>query len=236
MTSDIAWTDGHGLVLHRAVDAMICPQQWGGWHRERAHSAIVVFTPASGGTAIPERHESVSCQRGATMSDTITIVGNLATEPKQAAPGGIPITSFRLAASQRHFDRATATWVEGATNWYSISVFRTLGEHALESLRKGDRIFVRGRLRIRDWTAGEKSGTTAEIDADALGHDLLWGTTVFTRAARGVSEAQDDAAAESPAPKWQAPLDDSESSAVTHAADDDDAMALAGAKGAVAPF
>lgn len=169
------------------------------------------------------------------MSDTITIVGNLATEPKQATPGGIPITSFRLAASQRHFDRATATWVEGNTNWYSVSVFRALGEHALQSLRKGDRIFVRGRLRIRDWTAGEKSGTTAEIDADALGHDLLWGTTVFTRAARGASDQQDGVAAESPAPGWHAPLNDAESSATPHAAENEDAMALAG-DGAPAPF
>lgn len=177
------------------------------------------------------------------MSDIISIVGNVATEPKQTAPGGIPITSFRLAASQRHFDRATGAWIEGTTNWYSVSVFRVLGDHALESLRKGDRIFVRGRLRIRDWTAGDKSGTTAEIDADALGHDLLWGTTVFTRATRGGSpEPEGAAAAEPAAATWHAPLGGNDSSAGDEVSAGDEAreaegaMALVGAAGAVTPF
>ena len=172
------------------------------------------------------------------MSDTISIVGNVATEPKQHAPGGIHITSFRLAASQRHFDRASGTWVEGATNWYSVSVFRTLGEHALESLRKGDRIFVRGRLRIRDWSAGEKSGTTAEIDADAIGHDLLWGTTVFTRVGavepRVIGDdGRDDRGA------WHAPMSDGGALPAAGAlgeGEGEEAMVLADARGLTTPF
>lgn len=173
------------------------------------------------------------------MSDTISIVGNVATEPKQHAPGGIPITSFRLAASQRHFDRASGAWVEGATNWYSVSVFRTLGEHALESLRKGDRIFVRGRLRIRDWSAGEKSGTTAEVDADAIGHDLLWATTVFTRAVGagsvGASMPGEGAAAERGG--WHAPMSSAGLVTGSGAPDDgEDAMALAHGGEAATPF
>ena len=171
------------------------------------------------------------------MSDTISIVGNVATEPKQHAPGGIPITSFRLAASQRHFDRASGSWVEGATNWYSVSVFRTLGEHALESLRKGDRVFVRGRLRIRDWSAGEKSGTTAEIDADAIGHDLLWGTTAFTRA--GAVDTRSSGGRDEGGERgvWRAPMDDAGSLDGEHEPiETQDAMALAAAGDVATPF
>ena len=185
------------------------------------------------------------------MSDTISIVGNVATEPKQAAPGGVPITSFRLAASQRHFDRASSAWVDGNTNWYTVSVFRVLGDHALESLKKGDRILVRGRLRIRVWTTGDKSGTTAEIDADALGHDLQWGTTTFTRAENGGgSHARGGEAASEQTEQWRAPMGDTpivdtDASTLTQEASSGDdegdaegdmAMAMAGGGPAETPF
>jgi single-strand DNA-binding protein len=49
------------------------------------------------------------------------------------------------------------------------------------SVNKGQRVVVSGKLRVRDWESGDRAGTTVEIDADALGHDLAWGTSVFTR-------------------------------------------------------
>lgn len=179
------------------------------------------------------------------MTDTITIVGNVATEPRQTTPGGVPITSFRVAASQRHFDRANNVWVEGHTNWYTVSVFRVLGEHALESLHKGDRVFVRGRLRIRDWTAGDKSGTTAEIDADALGHDLQWGTTTFTKAGfRENGHMHPGASIGEGSEQWRAPMGESASGeqslssprSVDDVPADEMAMAIAGRAPAETPF
>jgi len=123
------------------------------------------------------------------MSDTITITGNIATAPEltRMSDGGA-ITKFRLASGHRRFDKATNSWVDGETNWYSVSIFRTLGEHAFESLHKGERILVTGRLRLREWETAAKKGWTAEIDADAIGHDLLFGTTRFEKAARGSAE------------------------------------------------
>lgn len=53
-------------------------------------------------------------------------------------------------------------------------------------MQKGQRIVVTGRLRVRDWTNGDKTGTNVELDADALGHDLSWGTAAFTRSASTV--------------------------------------------------
>lgn len=116
------------------------------------------------------------------MSDPITLVGFIATDPRHVmTQEGLPITSFRLASTQRRFDRAKNEWTDGETNWFTITSFRQLALNANASLHKGDRVVVSGRLRVRDWKEGEKNGTTVEVDADAIGHDLLWGTTAFTR-------------------------------------------------------
>src|SRR5690606_31471352 len=61
--------------------------------------------------------------------------------------------------------------------------FRQLASNAALSLQKGHRVVVTGRLRIRDWHSDEKKGINVEIDAEAIGHDLTWGTAAFTRSA-----------------------------------------------------
>lgn len=118
------------------------------------------------------------------MSDTITLTGIVGTEPRALTTNeGLAITSFRLASTQRRFDRATEKWVDGDTNWYTITAFRQLATNAAVSVKKGERILVTGRLRIRDWSAGGKSGINIDIEADSLGHDLSWGTAAFSRGA-----------------------------------------------------
>jgi len=116
------------------------------------------------------------------MTDTITLTGFVATVPNHLVTSeGLPITSFRLASTQRRFDRSRNLWVDNGTNWYTITSFRQLAMNSNSSIKKGERVIVTGRLRIRDWTAGEKAGTSIEIDADSIGHDLAWGTASFTR-------------------------------------------------------
>jgi len=116
------------------------------------------------------------------MTDTIFLTGIVATSPRHITTSeGLAITSFRLASSQRRFDRALDKWVDGDTNWFTVSTFRMLATHAAASIVKGDRVVVTGRLRVRDWENTDRSGTNVEIEADALGHDLTWGTAVFTR-------------------------------------------------------
>jgi len=116
------------------------------------------------------------------MTDTITLTGVVATTPRSLRTAeGLAITSFRLASAQRRRDRATGTWSDGETNWYTVTCFRALAENAAVSVGKGERVVVSGRLRVRPWESGEKSGTSVEVDADAVGHDLAWGRSTFTR-------------------------------------------------------
>lgn len=139
------------------------------------------------------------------MSDTITVIGNIAGDPEhRQTPAGIAVTTFRVASSQRRFDRATGQWVEAHTNWYSVSAFRGLAQHAFRSLRKGDRVVLTGKLKVRNWDNGTSRGTAVEIDADAIGHDLLWGTTTFEKNPGPVrpQAAESWSAEESPAAAW----------------------------------
>ena len=116
------------------------------------------------------------------MSETITVSGLVATTPRHlVTQDGLPITSFRLASSQRRFDRAQNRWIDGDTNWYTVTAFRQLAINTAGSISKGDRILVGGKLRVRDWDNGERAGTSVEIEADSIGHDLTWGSSVFTR-------------------------------------------------------
>ena len=129
------------------------------------------------------------------MTDTIAISGFVATPPNPVtAAGDLKITSFRIASNQRRFDRGRDRWVDGETNWYTVTTFRQLALNVAASVMKGDRVVVTGRLKVRDWEAGEKSGTNVEIEADAVGHDLTWGTTSFTRV-RSTSAASSEAQA-----------------------------------------
>ena len=127
------------------------------------------------------------------MPDAITLTGLVATPPRHLVTSeGLPITSFRLASSQRRFDRSQEKWVDGETNWYTVTAFRQLALNSNASLEKGHRVIVSGRLKIRGWENGEKSGTTVEIDADSIGHDLTWGTAAFTRSVSAASIAPAD--------------------------------------------
>ena len=132
------------------------------------------------------------------MTETVTVSGLVATTPRHlVTQDGLPITSFRLASSHRRFDKEQGRWVEVETNWFTVTAFRQLAVNSAQSITKGERVVAHGRLRIRDWDNGERSGTSVELEADSLGHDLSWGTatfnrTVLTRDADEEPEPEDD--------------------------------------------
>ena len=117
------------------------------------------------------------------MNTPISMVGTIGTVPERRQTGtGASVCRFRLACSERRFDRETNAWVDGEASWLTIIAYRGLADHAHASFNKGDRIFVSGRLKVRPWQNDDgKSGVAVEVDADALGHDLRWGTSKFTR-------------------------------------------------------
>jgi len=116
------------------------------------------------------------------QQDTITVVGFVGTPPKHVVTStGLQITNFRLASTPRKWDRNTGKFVDGETNWYSVSAWRQLAVNAIASLEKGDRVIVTGRLKVQNWENGAKSGINVEIEADAIGQDLTWGTTRLTK-------------------------------------------------------
>ena len=129
------------------------------------------------------------------MSEIISVTGLVATTPRHlVTQDGLPITSFRLASAQRRFDRQQNKWIDGETNWYTVSAFRQLAINSAGSIAKGDRVTVTGKLKVRDWDNGERAGTSVEIEADTMGHDLTWGSSVFTRTVL-VREAEPEDAA-----------------------------------------
>lgn len=118
------------------------------------------------------------------MTANITLIGTVATDPKlyRFENGGVR-ASFRLARSERWLDRATNSWVDGNTSWFTVYAGRSFAEHVMCSLKKGDRVILSGRLRVRKWELDDgRSGTSAEVEVDGIGHDLRFGTSSYRKA------------------------------------------------------
>lgn len=112
----------------------------------------------------------------ATIADAVAVRGVVATSPRHVVPEvGAPVTTFRLVTGP-----AAAEARDGRHNWYTVTATHRLALSAAVCVARGDPIVVAGRLRVRDWE-GEPVGVTVEIEAHAIGHDLAWGRSVFTR-------------------------------------------------------
>lgn len=136
------------------------------------------------------------------MTDIITVRGYVATDVRLTlAQSGLPIAGFRMCTTERRFDKEANAWVDGQTNWFSVSMFRQLATNAGASIKKGDRVIITGRLKVRPWiNADGRTGTSVEIDADSAGHDLMWGTANFRRTATDRTDNSGAAAQHSDGP------------------------------------
>jgi single-strand DNA-binding protein len=116
------------------------------------------------------------------MNDMITVRGFVASDVKSSTTTrGTATASFRLGTTERRYDRASNTWVDGNTNWYTVQSFRYLAGHVGCSIKKGQRVLVVGKLRLRQWEHEGRVYHVAEIDAESVGHDLMWVSANFTR-------------------------------------------------------
>lgn len=118
------------------------------------------------------------------MQDTIiTVTGNVCGDViSRTTASGFEVTSFRLASTPRRF--RNGGWEDGETAYVTVNCWRTLGQHVFASVHRGDPVLVRGMLRVRTFEHNGSRGTSVEIEALSLGHDLARGTSAFTRAQR----------------------------------------------------
>jgi single-strand DNA-binding protein len=117
---------------------------------------------------------------------TITIIGNLTNDPElRFTPSGAAVANFTVASTPRNFDRQSNEWKDSETLFMRCSVWRDMAEHVAESLTRGTRVIVSGRLRSRtyDTKEGEKR-TVVEMEADEVGPSLRYATTKIAKAAR----------------------------------------------------
>ncbi|MFF9199657.1 single-stranded DNA-binding protein [Streptomyces sp. NPDC014779] len=115
---------------------------------------------------------------------TVTLVGNVATnvEYRETVSGGV--ARFRFAVTARRWDRERATWTDGATSFYTVSAWRSLGANLAASVSVGEPLVVHGRLKVREEELDGRRKTFVDVDAVAVGHDLTRGTAAFRRASR----------------------------------------------------
>jgi single-strand DNA-binding protein len=116
----------------------------------------------------------------------LTITGNLTADPElRFTAAGIAVAAFTVAASRRVKDPETGQWQDGDTLFLRCSAWRDLADHAAESLTKGMRVIVTGRLKQRQYETpdGDKR-TVYEIDVDDLGPSLKWATAKIAKTSR----------------------------------------------------
>jgi single-strand DNA-binding protein len=119
----------------------------------------------------------------------INMVGNLVADPElRFTPSGVAAASVRIAVTPRSRDNATGEWKDGETVWLSGTVWRQYAENVAESLTKGTRVIVIGRLKQRSYETreGEKR-TVYEVDIDDIGPALRYATAKIQRTSRGSS-------------------------------------------------
>ena len=117
------------------------------------------------------------------MADTTTIItGNLTDNPElRFTPNGAAVANFRVAVTPRVRDGND--WKDGETSFFRVNAWRQLAENATESLSKGDRVIVVGRLKARSWETPEGDRrSVVEIEADEIGPSLRWATAKPERA------------------------------------------------------
>ena len=119
----------------------------------------------------------------------ITVVGNLTADPElRFTPSGAAVANFTVASTPRTFDRQTNEWKDGEALFLRCNIWREAAENVTESLTKGSRVIVQGRLKQRSYETreGEKR-TVVELEVDEIGPSLRYATAKVTKASRGRS-------------------------------------------------
>lgn len=117
----------------------------------------------------------------------ITVIGNLTADPElRFTPSGAAVANFTVASTPRTFDRATGEWKDGEALFLRCNIWRQAAENVAESLTRGMRVVVSGRLRQRSFETreGEKR-TVVELEVDEIGPSLRYATAKVNKVSRG---------------------------------------------------
>src|SRR5919112_1374494 len=145
----------------------------------RHYELMVILDPD-----LEERTIAPSLERFLTV---VTIIGNLTSDPElRFTPSGAAVANFTVASTPRTFDRQSQEWKDGEALFLRCNVWRQVAENVAESLTRGSRVIVSGRLKQRsfDTKEGEKR-TVIELEVDEIGPSLRYATAKVTKASRG---------------------------------------------------
>ena len=149
-----------------------------------------------------------TAEESAVSATEITVIGNVVDSPRRVRLQHGSVTNFRLASTERRFDRETQSWVDAGTFWADVECWGDLGGHVSQSLSKGDPVVVVGTLTTRQWETENGRGSVSQIRAEAVGPNLTRGVAEFHRATRPAAAAAEPAAADVDEPGTEGPVDD----------------------------
>ena len=128
---------------------------------------------------------------------TVTIVGNITADPElRFTPSGAAVANFTVVSTSRIFDKATNEWRDGDPLFMRCSIWRQYAENVAESLTRGTRVILTGRLKQRSYEKDGVKRTVVECEVDDIGPVLRYATAKVAKVARG------DAAASGPSDSW----------------------------------
>lgn len=141
---------------------------------------------------------------------TLTVIGNLTSDPElKFTPNAVAYTGFTIASTPRTLDRQSGKWIDGEPLFLRCSLWRQAAENVAESLTKGTRVIVTGRLKQRSYETreGEKR-TVFELDVDEIGASLKFATARVVKATRATTSPTATGQAEDPFSTPPGPLDE----------------------------
>jgi len=112
----------------------------------------------------------------------ITIIGNLTSDPElRFTPSGAAVANFTVASTPRQFDKTADAWKDGETLFMRCSIWRDAAENVAESLARGNRVIVSGRLKQRSYEKDGEKRTVVELDVEDVGPSLKFATAKVAR-------------------------------------------------------
>lgn len=144
------------------------------------------------------------------MTTTVSLVGNCTREPElRFLPSGVALCEFGVAINTRR--KEGDQWVDGDPEFYDVTCWRELAENVSESIVKGARVVVVGKLNFRSWEADDGSKRSKiSVTADSVGPDLRWATAQVTRTERSDTSYSAPPPQRTPAPATTGGYDASE--------------------------